>query len=264
MIKKLIIKLYKKFKHSTIKNSLIYNLYSENFFLRFFFILAGLKLKKLRATCKSIENYIDLALTYNYKIFKVAPIVYLKSLQKKSEITEFCKLILPIRSRVILEIGTHNGGTLFLLSRFSSSDALIISIDLPRGSYGGGYPSVVIPFYKFFAINNQKIVLIRKDSHKQSTLQKIKKILKNRQIDILFIDGDHTYKGVKRDFQMYSPLVKKNGIIVFHDIVQVPPEIALNVDVNKFWNEIKKDFDYKEIVENWNQGHYGIGIIEKK
>ena len=119
-------------------------------------------------------------------------------------------------------------------------------------------------FFKSFSTNNQKIVLIRKDSHKQFTLQKIENILKNKQIDILFIDGDHTYKGVKRDFQMYSPLVKKNGIIVFHDIVKVPPEIALNVDVNKFWNEIKNNYNYKEIVENWNQGHYGIGIIKKK
>lgn len=188
----------------------------------------------------------------------------MKSLQKKSGITEFCKLILPIRSKVILEIGTHNGGILFLLSRFSSPDALIISIDLLGGSYGDGYPTIAIPFYKSFAINNQKIVLIRKDSHKPSTLQKVEKLIKNKQIDILFIDGDHTYEGVKRDFQMYSPLVKKNGIVVFHDIVNVSPEISMNVEVNKFWNEIKNGFDFKEIVENPNQGHYGIGIIKKK
>jgi hypothetical protein len=40
----------------------------------------------------------------------------------------------------------------------------------------------------------------------------------------LFIDGDHTYEGVRRDFEMYSPLVRKGGIIAFHDIYPGPEE----------------------------------------
>jgi len=42
--------------------------------------------------------------------------------------------------------------------------------------------------------------------------------------DFLFIDGDHTYEGVEGDFEMYSPLVRRGGIIAFHDIVPGPPE----------------------------------------
>jgi hypothetical protein len=30
-------------------------------------------------------------------------------------------------------------------------------------------------------------------------------------VDFLFIDGDHTYEGVKKDFEMYSPLVRREG-----------------------------------------------------
>jgi predicted O-methyltransferase YrrM len=45
-------------------------------------------------------------------------------------------------------------------------------------------------------------------------------LLKGSEGDFLFIDGDHTYQGVKQDFQMYSPLVKKGGIVAFHDIVK--------------------------------------------
>ena len=36
-------------------------------------------------------------------------------------------------------------------------------------------------------------------------------------IGFLFIDGDHRYEGVKKDFELYSPKVKVDGIIAFHD-----------------------------------------------
>ena len=46
------------------------------------------------------------------------------------------------KPRFLLEIGTARGGTLFLFTRVSSSDALIISVDLPGGLFGGGYPEL--------------------------------------------------------------------------------------------------------------------------
>ncbi|MFX1395124.1 MAG: hypothetical protein ACFFAH_16350, partial [Promethearchaeota archaeon] len=60
------------------------------------------------------------------------------------------------------------------------------------------------------------------------------------------------------------PLVKKNGIIAFHDIVKCSPEFAPNVEVHKFWNEIKEKYDYCELVEDWDQEWGGIGIIKIK
>jgi len=37
------------------------------------------------------------------------------------------------------------------------------------------------------------------------------------QIDFLFIDGDHSYEGVKTDFELYSKLLSDKGIIAIHD-----------------------------------------------
>jgi predicted O-methyltransferase YrrM len=42
--------------------------------------------------------------------------------------------------------------------------------------------------------------------------------LTNNQIDMLFIDGDHSYGGVKKDWDLYSPLLKSGSIVIFHDI----------------------------------------------
>lgn len=75
----------------------------------------------------------------------------------------------------------------------------------------------------------------------------------------MFIDGDRTYQGVKQDFQMYSPIVKKGGIVAFHDIVKHDP--TSGCEVNKFWNEIKPSFKHLEIIENQDQKWAGIGVL---
>jgi predicted O-methyltransferase YrrM len=181
--------------------------------------------------------------------------------QIKEEFLELLKIFQKQNPKYILEIGTANGGSLFCFCKLAKDDATIISIDLPGGKFGGGYPEWKIPIYQAFAKENQKLYLLRKDSHSQETLEEVKKILKDNQLDFLFIDGDHTYEGVKKDFEMYSPLVKKGGIIAFHDIVPGPKE---NVGgVPKFWEEIKRNFQTQEIVKNWNQNGYGLGVIFK-
>jgi len=163
------------------------------------------------------------------------------------------------KPKFILEIGTARGGTLFLFTRVSSPDALIISIDLPGGRFGGGYPEWRKTLYKSFAIHKQEIRLVREDSHALATLNMVKKILEGRKLDFLFIDGDHTYNGVKMDFETYSRLVRKGGIIAFHHIVPGPPK---NVGgVPRFWDEIKHNFNYIEFVKDQEQGGYGIGVI---
>ena len=38
------------------------------------------------------------------------------------------------------------------------------------------------------------------------------------RFDLIFIDGDHRYEGVKRDFENFRPLLSKRGVILFHDV----------------------------------------------
>jgi predicted O-methyltransferase YrrM len=37
-------------------------------------------------------------------------------------------------------------------------------------------------------------------------------------IDLLFIDGDHSYEGVKADWDTYKSFLRENSVVVFHDI----------------------------------------------
>jgi len=182
------------------------------------------------------------------------------------KITEFASLLRLLKSRKlksIVEIGTAQGGTLYAWCKIATSDALIISIDLPGGPFGGGYKLNDIKKFRKYKRKNQKLYFLRKDSHKQETKNKLVEILDGQKIDFLFIDGDHRYRGVKKDFQLYSSLVKQNGLIVFHDILYHPKVPECKVD--KFWNKIRRKYKNVEFIDReddrgWGQWG-GIGVI---
>jgi predicted O-methyltransferase YrrM len=183
----------------------------------------------------------------------------IRTKQVRSEIIEWTNLVASLAPKRALEIGTYRGGTLYLLCAFSTPNAKIISLDLPRGQFGGGYHWAKIPLFKLFRRKNQTLKLVRADSHQPLTKKRVENILAGEKLDFLFIDGDHTYEGVKQDFEMYAPLVRKGGTVVFHDIAEHLPEE--HCEVAKFWDEIKQQYPHREIIEDRNQHWAGIGIL---
>jgi len=181
----------------------------------------------------------------------------IKPAQVPSELHRFAKMVATLRPEKVMEIGTFQGGTLCVLCRLSSPTANIISVDLPGGKFGGGYSAMRSLLYRSFCKYFQAMHLIRGDSHSEEVLTKVKSI--TQSLDILFIDGDHTYEGVKRDFFAYSPLVRAGGVVAFHDIVEHPRDSGC--EVARFWDEIKQQYRHEEIIENLKQGWGGIGIL---
>ncbi len=183
--------------------------------------------------------------------------------QKISELSALITLLKRRKMDTVVEIGTAKGGTLYTWCKISRPDALIVSIDMPGGPFGGGYTLNDVRKFRKYKRIKQKLYFLREDSHKQTTKKRLMEILKGRDIDFLMIDGDHSYRGVKKDFQLYSPLVKQNGLIVFHDILFHPKVPKCKVE--KFWNEIKTRFKYIEFIDKkddrgWGQWG-GIGVI---
>jgi predicted O-methyltransferase YrrM len=178
--------------------------------------------------------------------------------QVESEIRSFLDSARNIQPKNIVEIGTAHGGNLFLLTKIAQDGGKIISIDLPNGDYGGGYFSRKQKVYKKFVSGSQQMFLVRDDSHKPTTLDQVREILSEQMIDLLFIDADHSYEGVKADFEMYSPLVRPGGIVAFHDIANDPNP---TYGVHKFWGEIKNKYHHQEIIDDQNRIGYGIGVV---
>lgn len=206
-----------------------------------------------------------LALPYNIVISRMPRPLYqnidyalknnpfgVKTSQLKPEIGNMLTIIRAEKPKVIVEIGTRFGGTLFLMAKVAPKDCIMISIDIEK------FPLHRRILYK--KMMNQKLHFVTGDSGKQETVEKLKKILGNRKIGFLFIDGDHEYKAVKKDHELYKPLV--NGHIGFHDICEHYDADLFGVDW--LWNEIKKHHKHHEFIESDIQKWAGIGVVEHK
>ncbi|HEX9339693.1 MAG TPA: class I SAM-dependent methyltransferase [Thermoplasmata archaeon] len=191
--------------------------------------------------------------------------------QRPAEILQLLRLLAPERPRRVLEVGSAAGGTLFLFARASAPDALLIGMDLaPR--HGGGLSNWRAAFFeKTFPLPPQIVRVVRGDSHDRATVARVRETLANEPLDFLFIDGDHSYNGVRLDFELYSPLVRTGGLIALHDIMPDSLHrcgrrtIADTGDVPRFWSELvgrhRTDHEIIEIVENPDQDGFGIGVL---
>lgn len=133
---------------------------------------------------------------------------------------------------VILEIGVNKG---------HSTRAFLSGLDKRVENSGNGL-LYSVDINDCYSRINDKWVFVLGDS---------KKIEWNRGIDILFIDGDHTYEGVKADYEKYEPFVRSNGIIFLHDILQ--PESGVRI----FFEEIR----HPKIKLCLNR--QGLGVVTK-
>lgn len=178
--------------------------------------------------------------------------------QARFEILRLAKILEDFGPKRSLEIGTNYGGTLFLLCSISPPESKIISLDLPEGPFGGGYPRRKIPLFRKFRRKGQALHLIRADSHSPETRKRVLTILDGQLLDYLFIDGDHTYRGVQLDFEMYSPLVRGGGMVVFHDIVTYNK--GSGCEVEQFWSEIKHKYRHLEIIEPVGESSMPVAV----
>jgi predicted O-methyltransferase YrrM len=155
----------------------------------------------------------------------------------------------------VVEIGTDEGGTLLVWTRAASPDALLVALDIrPLGLLGRLSAWAVLR--RGFARDGQRVELLMPvDSHDPRTCERLRRRLAGRAIDFLFIDGDHTYEGVKRDFEMYSPLVRPGGLVALHDVIAGDePEVV------RYWQELKEGYATEEYAAD-GPTRYGIGVV---
>jgi cephalosporin hydroxylase len=183
----------------------------------------------------------------------------LRPIQNPNELTRWIQRVAGLRPKVLVEIGTAKGGTLYLHALAADPNATIISVDLPAGLYGGGYPEWKTHLFRRIIGRGPTIHFVRADSHSPDTVAHVKSLLGGRPIDVLFIDGDHSYAGVATDFRMYRPLVRPGGLIGLHDILE--NRYDPDIQVAKFWSELKSSYEVEEIVDSPAQGHFGVGVF---
>ena len=104
------------------------------------------------------------------------------------------------------ELGVHEGVThMYLLDRNPS--LTMIGVDLYQGKQA-----------KYWDVVSPKLMSagVRSRFYKENTVAAAKNVTDD-EIDFVFIDADHTYKGVKADILAWMPKVREGGYITGHD-----------------------------------------------
>ena len=152
--------------------------------------------------------------------------------------------------RRLLEIGTYHGGTLYHWLQNSTEDDEIVSVD----SYAVGVDNRHL--YDDWNTNGANLVVIKGDSHTRDTVLAVHEFA---PYDLVLIDAGHYYAEVLKDWEEYRSMVRRGGIMCFHDIITPPawPSIA----VGRLWEQVKKDHMTFEIVADRDAEWGGIGVV---
>lgn len=125
--------------------------------------------------------------------------------------------------QVYLEVGVDKGKSLSIARMVAKEGVEIIGVDLRDD------PKVPDTFF------------FQMDSQNEWTPKTV-----SRKIDVIFIDGDHTYEGCKADIDTWYPFMTKTGVMLFHDCDASSPGVVQAV--HEFAKENKL-----EVFESPNQ-----------
>ena len=166
------------------------------------------------------------------------------TIQVYEEIFQLGCFLNVLKPNNILEIGAR-GGTFLLFNKLSTGFKIAVDLDVSFNE------SIYMSMF------GENFHFINRNSQDEQTFQMIKEICP--QFDFIFIDGDHSYEGVKRDFNLYKKLLSPRGYIAFHDID--PNHVFLNSysdgepktgKVRKFWQELNYGSKIEIICTKYN------------
>jgi hypothetical protein len=92
-----------------------------------------------------------------------------------------------------------------------------------------------------------------------TTTESFRKSNEKKIYDYIYIDGDHSYKGAILDFNLFFPMLEKNGYMLFHDICVKGMKPEGEYGVWKLWHQLEKKFKCIKI----NHVGSGLGLIQK-
>ena len=216
---------------------------------------------------KYLENLI-VRLGFNNEILNEQPSIVKENTgglfiwQYPNQFSKYLTLIQQLNVHSYLEIGCRYGGTFILTCEYiqrisslqrisSSSSCSAVAIDI--------IDSPVVEYCQ----TNPNTTFLRLDTRSDD----FKMFMENKMFDLIFIDADHSYDGVKSDYE----LTRNHGkIFVFHDIINDACS-----GVVQFWKELRlnnmEEFDFFEFTEQYqdvwndtNKTFLGIGVAIKK
>jgi predicted O-methyltransferase YrrM len=118
----------------------------------------------------------------------------------------------------VVELGTLLGKSAAVMAHSAKQ---VITIDFFEGEPFGGEDSIMNELYSFKQVDQ-----FFKEHYPNVTVRKgysCALVEEYNEIDLLFIDADHTYPHVRNDLLSWHPKIKMNGTIIFHDFSDSVP-----------------------------------------
>ncbi len=164
----------------------------------------------------------------------------------KQDMAEYVPFLREIARGRVLEIGVCQGvsTSAFLLGMDDKDDGYLFSIDIDPACGE--------------RLSHPRWTFIPGDSRQL-------KLQGNFEFDVLLIDGEHHYDTALSNLRKFSPLVKRGGTILMHDVLpseygrSVCPEID---ECRKAWDEFRAE--HPDWPTRIMPGLFGMGVITKQ
>ena len=149
-------------------------------------------------------------------------------------------IIEVVKPSVFVELGTHSGNSYFAFCQSVLSNLLptkCYAVDTWEGDeHAGFYDNSV--YTEVVSYNKSQYDIFSRLL--RMTFDNALSFFSDHSIDLLHIDGLHTYEAVKHDFESWLPKLSHCGVVLFHDI-NVKDR---NFGVWKFWEEISTQYPH--------------------
>lgn len=163
-------------------------------------------------------------------------------------------LVAELRPRVVVELGAYSGLSFFCFCQSMAAhdiDGTAYAIDTWAGdNHTGDYKNEI-----FLSVDKHLRDYYRGIGYLlRMTFDEAVDHFEQESIDLLHIDGLHTYDAVKHDFDTWYPKVKPGGIVLFHDIEARMKDYG----VWRLWQELEgsgQTFKFRH--------GYGLGVLKK-
>lgn len=179
-------------------------------------------------------------------------------LQNPDEFPVLLQRFRELKPASVLEIGSLFGGTLWYWIHNVGPGSTVVSIDRMIVDTDPRWDRQDLGHRQLWHewAEECRVALISFDGESRDPLIRNPILRLVGSFDFLFIDGSHKTEDARFDFEVYGSLVRKGGMIAFHDIVA--PQGTGHYGVAPLWQELKAKHRTEEVDGGSNQG---IGIL---
>jgi hypothetical protein len=161
---------------------------------------------------------------------------------------------------VFVELGVHKGASFLAACQAAavfSKECYCHGIDTWEGDDHAVYNDGDLLYHNLCRLTSQlhtRSALIR------GRFEDVLDQFPNSSIDLLHIDGLHTYEAVRSDFETWLPKMSEKGVILFHDTCVMERGFG----VSRFWDEIKDSYPSLNFTHSSGLGVLLVGKNQPK